>query len=100
MDFDGGLAHGGDRVANRVAIVRVRAGVDHDPIGPMALLMKKIYDRALVVGLEDLQLKIMFSRKFSEFLVQLLQGQGAINLWLALPKRFRFGPWMTRMRVI
>jgi hypothetical protein len=53
----------------------------------MALLMKKIYDRALVVGLEDLQLKIMFSRKFSEFLVQLLQGQGAINLWLALPPR-------------
>ena len=55
VDLDGRQPHGGDRVPQRVGIVRERAGVDQDALGPAARLVDGIDQRALVVRLEDAQ---------------------------------------------
>jgi len=56
MDLHGRQAHGGDGVADGIAVMGVGTGVDHQAIGPGGRLVDGLDDGPLVIGLDDAQL--------------------------------------------
>ncbi len=83
MHFDRGNADRGDRVANRIGIVRVRAGIDRDRIVPAARRMQFVDDRALGIVLDGGHADTERGGFASDAFVDVGEGAIAVRLRLA-----------------
>src|SRR5579859_7020132 len=92
MDFDNRRFDGGEGVAQRNRVMRKRAGVDDDAVGLLRLLLEKVDERALVVGLEALHADIQFLAALLQHGNDLRQRDRAIDGRFACSKRVEIRP--------
>src|SRR5947209_8533967 len=92
MDFDDRRFQCGEGVAQRNRVMRKRAGIDDDAVSLLRLLLEKVDDGSLVVGLEALHAGIQFLAPLLQRSNDLRQRDRAIDGRLARSKRVEIRP--------
>jgi len=89
VHLNGRQPHRGDGVAQSVAGVGQRAGVDQDALAPQTRVVDGVDEHALVVGLHHTQLGLGAMRLRHQRFVDLGQRPTAVNFRLALPQQIQ-----------
>src|SRR4051812_23942682 len=71
MHLDRGEIDRGNRVAYRVRVMSVGAGVDHDAVGPAPLRVNEVDERPFAIGLKESKLDPLPLRKSPKLTVNL-----------------------------
>lgn len=87
MHFDRGQSDGRDRVANGVCIVRIRSGIDHDPVVVAAGRVQFVDDRPFRIVLDATNCDAYFTCfAFAPF-VEGSERRRTVNILLARPEQ-------------
>src|SRR3989338_11500313 len=99
MHFDGWDAGIDEGVVERITVVRERPGVDDDTSGVRGLLLQKIYERALVIGLERFTFETGLLCFGGDQRFDIRKRQWTVVLFVAFPQHVEVRPVYQKDRV-